>query len=204
MVTFNNIGLIAILLLSLITFTVCCDQNCKECKLEACSMCVQGYGLAEDGSCQLCSIKYCEDCAEGVAQCKACAPYYYYNIEFQRCMSCSFGCQICQDSQKCLKCGAVFEFQEKNTNYCQLSKYYFMVGLALAIVPLVLYCWVIVYCCRKKTVKGTRPAGEIPLCLSVNDKILSKSTVLGLYKDANLSYKPMKEVIEKSKMKVDS
>ena len=102
-----------------------CGDNCMNCESGVCKKCLQGYGKVREG-CRRCDLPNCKHCDDDTESCAICSIYHYREeIKYKRgsfgCKKCSFGCIFCETQEKCLKCGRLFKFSERNRQTCVLN-----------------------------------------------------------------------------------
>ena len=115
-----------------------------------CEKCQYGYGIIEN-ECKRCSIGDCKYCDGNAESCEICAIYHFrYELKEKRgfygCKKCGFGCMECDNQDKCLRCGQMFKFAEKNPDTCIANhKTLFIILLSIIIflmlsISLAFYC----------------------------------------------------------------
>lgn len=99
-----------------------CGDNCMNCEGGVCKKCKFGFGKTKEG-CKRCGLPNCKHCDDNVDSCVICAIYHYREeIKEKRgsfgCKKCGFGCMVCENGDKCLKCGQMFKFNESKPETC--------------------------------------------------------------------------------------
>jgi hypothetical protein len=92
------------------------------CEGGVCKKCKFGFGKTKEG-CKRCGLPNCKHCDDNVDSCVICAIYHYREeIKEKRgsfgCKKCGFGCMVCENGDKCLKCGQMFKFNESKPETC--------------------------------------------------------------------------------------
>lgn len=88
-----------------------CPFTCLECdSYQYCTSCVIGEPL--NGVCQACGDNCLECTLDG---CKECIIGYY--LKDQECLSCSAGCNLCDNENKCIQCDTLFKLVDGKCVY---------------------------------------------------------------------------------------
>lgn len=84
-----------------------CQEGCKNCDKDQCTLCMQGYRL-DQGECKQCADLNCAQCDPITAECTACKPGSF--LETGLCVKCPPMCLKCLNGEVCTECVAEKSF----------------------------------------------------------------------------------------------